>query len=158
MSDVAELSLFEVDSVAVPTVEKEKLSATRRRTIRNENLLECGIHPATGLYLLQTEVKPAKCRTCLFHRYINNGARSYNKCERHRLGMSHSDASDIRVSWPACTAYVDRDLAVECARCAGEGWRELTAPELAELPKNHWRSSVRKTQCEDCNGRGQVLA
>lgn len=157
MSDVAELSLFEVDSLAVPTVEKEKLSATRRLTIRNENLLARGIHPASGFPLLVTDAKPAKCRTCLFKRYVNAGANSYNKCEKHRLGMSRSNASDIRVSWCACTLYVDRDLSRECGRCNGDGWREMTPDELSVRPTRGWQSGATRTQCEDCNGRGLVV-
>lgn len=32
-------------------------------------------------------------------------AKTYHKCELHTLGLSFSQASDIRVSWPACVLF-----------------------------------------------------
>jgi hypothetical protein len=36
---------------------------------------------------------------------VRPGNREFHKCELHTLGLSGSEASDIRVSWPACTLY-----------------------------------------------------
>ena len=76
-----------------------KMSADRRRTIRNRALLAAGIHPATGRPLVDDG---RTCGDCPYSLRIDNGRRSWWKCRVHRLGPSHSAASDIRVSWPAC--------------------------------------------------------
>lgn len=96
--------LFDVPAVEVPV--DEPLSADRRRTLRQRADLEAGRHPATGLPLLD---RPnTTCGTCEHaHRYGWH-KRSFWKCARHRLGESHCAASDIRVSWPACTSYEER--------------------------------------------------
>ena len=77
------------------------LSATRRLTIRNQAFLDAGIHPATRLPLVGDG---RCCRDCPHSVRIDHGNRSYWKCRRHRLGLSASAASDIRVGWPACIA------------------------------------------------------
>jgi hypothetical protein len=98
--------LFFVQEIE-PEVEV-KLSATRRLTIRNNEKIAKGIHPATSRPLV---TDGRICNDCLnLHRYqYHNG--TYIKCSRHRLGESHSAASDVRASWPACI-YID-ELAVD---------------------------------------------
>jgi len=32
-------------------------------------------------------------------------AGAHHKCDQHRLGESHSAASDVRVGWPACVRF-----------------------------------------------------
>jgi hypothetical protein len=80
---------------------KPKLSATSRLTQANNNKLASGVHPATGLRLKGSEC----CGDCSHHHRYEYHNGSYHKCDLHRLGQSHSAASDIRVSWPACTAF-----------------------------------------------------
>ena len=80
----------------------EPLSADRRRKIRNDALIAGGIHPATRHTIATGELRT--CRDCA-HAINVHVARSYWKCERHRLGMSASAASDIRLSWPACSLF-----------------------------------------------------
>jgi hypothetical protein len=80
----------------------EKESATVRLTRRNNDLLAHGLHPATGAALLDPEWG-YHCGDCAHARHVTNGNRAWWKCELHRLGVSHSAASDIRVGWPACT-------------------------------------------------------
>lgn len=78
------------------------MSAGRRRTIRQRESLAAGRHPATGLPL---RTEGGFCGSCSHHVVIDRGNRSWHKCEVHRLGTSSSAASDIRVSWPACTRF-----------------------------------------------------
>jgi hypothetical protein len=79
------------------------ISAGRRLTIRNRALIDRGVHPATG-----TPTDPAHtCGTCHHAVLASNGNRAWWKCDLHRLGLSHSAHSDIRLSWPACTHWTD---------------------------------------------------
>lgn len=68
---------------------------------RNKQALENGHHPATG-----GRLRPdlGTCKDCVFHVVVKY-AKTYHKCEQHRLGTSHSEASDIRVGWPACELF-----------------------------------------------------
>lgn len=92
-------ALFDGFDPVVP-VPDEPLSATQRVTLRNRTALELGKHPANGLPL---DPDPDhRCGNCAsFNRYAYHG-RVYNKCPHHRLGESHSAASDMRAGWPAC--------------------------------------------------------
>lgn len=94
-------TLFELDPLP-PASEPEPLSAGRRLTIRNSDSLARGIHPATGQHLARNgEV----CATCTHHQHLGWHNRAFHKCAKHRLGRSHSAASDIRIGWPACTLW-----------------------------------------------------
>jgi hypothetical protein len=73
-----------------------------RRTRTNADLLAQGTHPATRAPVLD-RAWGYSCGDCAHAERVTNGRRAYWKCELHRLGMSFSAASDIRVSWPACT-------------------------------------------------------
>lgn len=77
------------------------LSATQRLTRRNRANIARGVHPAT----LRPLRKDETCGTCVHHHDYLYHSRRLHKCELHRLGESHSEASDIRVSWPACTKW-----------------------------------------------------
>ena len=85
-----------------PAVDPERLSSTRRLTLRNRELLDAGRHPATltPLWIGTGE----RCGDCTHHHAYERN-RIWHKCGRHRLGESHSAASDIRVSWPACALF-----------------------------------------------------
>lgn len=84
-----------------PDAAAAKLSPTQRRTIRNRSILEAGRHPATGERLLEDG---STCGECVHH-LIHRLNRAYHKCDVSRLGPSSSEASDIRVSWPACARF-----------------------------------------------------
>jgi hypothetical protein len=88
---------------AVHKAPNDGLTATRRLTIRNDAMLARGRHPATGHPTVQT----ASCGSCENLRSYRNGSgrKVYHKCALHRLGVSRSAASDVRISWPACTLY-----------------------------------------------------
>lgn len=79
-------------------------SRDRRLTARNNELLEAGRHPATGAALLD-EAWGYHCRDCTHAVRVDHHDRQWWKCGVHRLGMSHSSASDIRAGWPACTRF-----------------------------------------------------
>lgn len=72
-------------------------------TKRAKALLALGRHPATRLALLADST--ATCGDCAHATLIEHNARRWWKCAKHRLGMSHSEASDIRVGWPACLLF-----------------------------------------------------
>lgn len=85
------------------------LSPDAARTKRNNDLIKAGIHPATKRRLLhQLPRVDEACGGCAHHhayeRY-SSGKRTFHKCDLHHLGQSHSAASDIRVSWPACALF-----------------------------------------------------
>lgn len=100
MSDLDGM-LFNLDPLP-PAPEPEPLSAGRRLTIRNSDSLARGIHPATGQRLA---VNGETCKTCTHHLHLDWHNRSFHKCAKHRLGLTHSSASDIRTSWSACALW-----------------------------------------------------
>ena len=71
-------------------------------TANNKAKLDAGIHPAT---LLPVRLEGGTCGTCVHHQAYTWQSKMFHKCDIHRLGESHSEASDIRVHWPACTKY-----------------------------------------------------
>lgn len=78
----------------------EKVSRDRQRTLNNRAAIAAGRHPVTKLPLLHQGWN----RTCgdCDHHEINAYAKNYHKCELRNTG---SPGTDIRVSWPACTAF-----------------------------------------------------
>lgn len=100
--------------VAVPEVEPvEKLSADRRRTLRQRADIERGRHPLTGSRLAADA--DARCGNCRFRTVVAWHNRSYPKCffepagwDVERMGwprVTHSAASDVRAWWPGCTDH-----------------------------------------------------
>lgn len=51
-----------------------------------------------------TKTAPFTCGTCVMRVYKHGGAKSYPKCGVAGRD-SHSDATDVQASWPACTEY-----------------------------------------------------
>lgn len=109
----AELSLFDMGTPEPA----EKLSAGRRRTIRQLAALRNGQHPiglCFGITLrLHPDAPPVddkdapgpRCGSCVFREHW--GAHSFPKClrgESHPFA-SHSGSSDCRAFWPACEHY-----------------------------------------------------
>lgn len=102
-----DLHLFDLPKpIGTPPETKVKLSATRRLTARNNDQLARGIHPATLRRVITTG---ETCGGCDHHHAYDWHNGYYHKCDVHRLGESHSAASDIRVSWPACELFFPRD-------------------------------------------------
>ena len=84
------------------------LSADAARTQRQRELLAAGEHPATGVAV--TVGPSLQCAGCVHLHRVHRGNTKAYKCDAHRLGMSHSSASDVRVSWPACNWYEQGEL------------------------------------------------
>lgn len=89
-------------AVAHQPVSRDELSRTQRLTRRNADMLTIGVHPATRQ---PTAPELGRCGDCAHAHRVVHHSRAWWKCDLHRLGMSHSEASDIRVSWPACTKF-----------------------------------------------------
>lgn len=92
------------DPGPLPAETPVELSRGQKLTRANKALLGQGRHPATRLPLLDPEWE-FTCGGCHHHVAVDHHRRRYHKCARGRLGLSASEASDIRVSWPACTLY-----------------------------------------------------
>jgi len=118
---MSEMTLFDMDPApAVTPAEPEpKLSADRRRTIRQLQTLENGRHPiglCFGFVLrLHDQAAPAgdreapglRCGSCRF-RELQHGPHNgtFAKCMRGDGSLaSFSASSDVRAWWPACTHY-----------------------------------------------------
>ena len=100
--------------------EPEKLSADRRRTLRQASLVAAGVHPLTGNaihpYASRDAApggglrKPLTCGGCA---HLDGNGWGYLKCYLPGPNgkpipalMSHGPASDIRRWWPACPDYM----------------------------------------------------
>lgn len=98
--------LFDTAPLTVEALDQPNLSYGRRLTILAHLAIENDRHPANGLPI----DKAHTCGDCgNLNRYHYHN-RIYTKCPKHRLGESHSEASDIRCGWPACphwTAITD---------------------------------------------------
>lgn len=124
-----------------PVVETEPLSADRRRTKRQADLIAIGRHPLTGgaIHSLASRHRdasspkddPFTCGSCYFRNVEKDHDRSYPKCwlpaadcgaDKPRYPrVSHSAASDVRAWWPACPEYVPGDsISSDAARCIPE--------------------------------------
>jgi hypothetical protein len=134
-------ALFDItpaDRPGVPATPAAKLSADRRRTIRQAEMLAHGRHPLGGdkwhAYLrLHPEAAPhddrrapgRRCGNCWYRRVLEYNSRSYPKC---LYGMenatdadpnpglpprvTHGAATDCRAWWPACLNHVYGDPAL----------------------------------------------
>lgn len=99
--------LFDMPPTAPP--EAVKLSADRRRTIRQTQLLAAGWHPLGRR--LHADAAPAddrqapgrRCGNC-FHR-TPAGGRHYPKCMLNPSDVTNGPATDCRGWWPGCAAH-----------------------------------------------------
>lgn len=83
------------------------LGRAARLTRRNRLLIDARVHPATRQEIWAGTAQT--CGTCRFAVRVQHGARNYWKCEKHRLGVSRSEYSDIRKCWPACALWQPDD-------------------------------------------------
>lgn len=92
------------EKIELPTP-PAKLSAQRRRTLRQRAFLAAGVHPATGGRLGPED---ETCGTCAHRVVVEHGYRRlrWHKCEL--VSLSHCATSDIRVGWPACASWERR--------------------------------------------------
>lgn len=84
----------------------EEPSYTRRLTIRRNEALAAGTHP-TSRRKLAPEGHPGHGHTCgdCEHHLIHHLGGTYHKCELAHGGLTGGPGSDVRVRWPACTAW-----------------------------------------------------
>lgn len=83
-----------------PAEPTAQLSADRARTLRYRQLLGRGVHPITGARLAGNS---ETCGTCGHLDRYRHRTKTLIKCE---LNDTRSAATDVRVSWPACTQWV----------------------------------------------------
>lgn len=108
----------------------EKLSADRRRTLRQRADVDAGRHPLTRGRLSADE--GATCGSCRFRLSVPYHNKSYPKCIWRRNDVdaatyesntpppfvSHSASSDVRAWWPGCANHEwgDTKLSPDAAR------------------------------------------
>lgn len=76
-----------------------KLTAGQKLRNRQQMLIDQGVHPLTKLRLANND---HTCGDCI-HRVLVRMANAYPKCDQ--TSMSHSETTDCRAWWPACTAW-----------------------------------------------------
>lgn len=135
-------TLFDLPPDATITPEPvEKLSADRRRTIRQAQTIAAGRHPLGGR--LHEQAAPAddrdapgrRCGNCWYRRLTyTNGNRQWPKCFVDQenptdaqpypvsLRLTRGAATDVRRWWPACTqhTYGEPGLSADAARYVPE--------------------------------------
>lgn len=102
------------DPIAPEAAPDANLGADARRTLRRNQQLAAGIHPRTRLPILEPRV--STCGDCIFH-FERRMASTYQKCGYSYAAYQHGDGhitylnvsggpgTDVRLSWPACSAY-----------------------------------------------------
>jgi hypothetical protein len=129
MSETTLFPDFEPVAVIPEPEPVEKLSADRRRTLRQREAVGRGVHPLTRQKV--SDDPAARCGNCRFRAVMPYRNRSYAKCAwvppdwsaetYERLGpprISHSAASDVRAWWPGCRDHEwgDPKLSPDAAR------------------------------------------
>lgn len=125
---MADLGLFDADQYRVnpePAEPVEKLSADRRRSIRQSTALANRVHPlslALGRTLrLHPDAPPGddreaagpRCGSCWYREVLGYHNRSYAKCTADDGDrVSHGAGTDVRAWWPACRDYSPGDTAL----------------------------------------------
>lgn len=125
---MSELTLFDTTPYLVPAargLQRDKMSAGRRLTMRQVLDLAKGRHPLTGGPLHELAAPAGdraadglRCGTCMFRAPIGGHTRAYPKCwwpnegggpfRGTPLRVTHGPATDVRGWWPACADYEER--------------------------------------------------
>jgi hypothetical protein len=119
--------LFDMDPVPLPPP-PEKLSADRRRTIRQRETIAAGRHPLETVWPTYRHPetrgetytpddprgRPYTCGSCRFRALLDYHRRTYAKCVEDDTAprATHGAASDVRAWWPACRDYEAGDHAL----------------------------------------------
>lgn len=86
----------------------EELSPDRRRTLRQREAVEAGLHPLTGQPL---RAEGGTCGSCALRVLFGHNGRTYPKCSSGATDpkrpatwphYSRGAATDVRAWWPAC--------------------------------------------------------
>ena len=105
-------ALFDMEPVARPTPGGTELSADQRRTLRQRQRLERGVHPIAhrGLHPEAPRVTDPnqagdgpRCGSCARLEASPYHNRRYLKCAL--VGTTNGAGTDMRRWWPACTAW-----------------------------------------------------
>jgi len=89
--------LFDPGPTVVPSAE-DKVSYGRRLTARKNAAIASGTNPVSGFPIDdEYQAEGLTCGDC-----FNHIAGRFHKC---RLNNTGGPATDIRVSWPACTEW-----------------------------------------------------
>lgn len=90
-----------------PPLGADGLTPAQRRAKRAQQMINAGRHPANGERLLEVAEDATRptCADCAHLHRSGHAAKVYVKCPHHRLGISHSAASDVRTGWPACALF-----------------------------------------------------
>jgi hypothetical protein len=121
-------ALFDVDAPPVDRDDMAGLSPNRRRTARQRDALQRGLHPLSlvlrvGHYLaLHDEAAPAddpkaagrRCGNCRFRRRVAHEAGTFPKClfgagAEGAPRVTHGAGTDVRAWWPACRDHEPGD-------------------------------------------------
>jgi hypothetical protein len=94
-----ELRLFDLPGQPDADADVPGLSDGRKRTLRNQALIEGGVHPATRLALRDG----ATCGSCAH--LLTNGDRRRRWFKCGLVPVTGGPGSDVRLSWPACTSW-----------------------------------------------------
>ena len=115
--------LFEMDTPAPPD---PTLSADRRRTQRQAQLITKGrhpleiaadrpimLHPDAPRTVHPTDPRGAiegeiRCGSCVFSETYGHRSRAYPKCVNEARPASHGAATDVRAWWPGCDLWEAR--------------------------------------------------
>ena len=95
-----DVPLFEVADYTVEP--PAPLSADAKRTKRNNEAIQAGVHPVTGG---GTFPDIGTCGDCA-HAVAHTRNRTWWKCSK--FAITHGPGTDIRLKWPACN-YYDHD-------------------------------------------------
>ena len=82
------------------------LSADRKRTLRQHQMVEQGIHPLTRQ---RTMPEWGTCGECRFRKVLSHHGGDFPKCTRDPARLTHSAATDCRAWWPACHQFEQGD-------------------------------------------------
>lgn len=108
----------------------ERISADRRRTIRQAQALTGGTHPLSltlGRHIrLHPDAPPAadrdapgpRCGSCWYRHVLLHHDTSFPKCTLEESRLTHGAGTDVRAWWPACVDYSAGDpaLSADAAR------------------------------------------
>lgn len=89
----------------IPAPPPDDESPDQRRTRRRREMLADGINPASKRALLWES--RATCGDCEHH-FTHRTNRTFHKCAKAPGGPTGGPATDVRVSWPACVLYEER--------------------------------------------------
>lgn len=110
-------ALFDVPGIKHAPPPEPGLSPTQRRTRRQLELLLAGYHPLTLVLSsplkLHPDAAPAddtkapgvRCGSCRFRELLGHHNRSYPKCVRPGMPVTHGPGTDCRAWWPACPDF-----------------------------------------------------